>query len=83
MKKLLLLPLLLLVNSVWAQPNVPLKRLYLGNDTHVDLMYNGTEEKWSQLVLDMADFYLGLGESTIKEEPARQSKWNYDCAYWL
>ena len=63
--------------------DVPLKRLYLGNDTHVDLMYNGTEEKWSKLILEMGDFYLGLGESTAKEEPARRSKWNYDCAYWL
>lgn len=82
MKKTLLFACLLFQTSIFAQ-EVPLKRLYLGNDTHVDLMYNGTEEKWSQLILEMSDFYLKLGESTVKEEPAKQSKWNYDCAYNL
>ena len=82
MKITLLLTCLLLQITTFAQ-DVPLKRLYLANDTHVDLMYNGTEEKWSQLILEMAEFYLNLGESTIKEEPNKQSKWNYDCAYNL
>ncbi len=60
------------------------KRLYLGNDTHVDLMYNGTEEEWDKKILDMADFYLKLGEQSKDEaDVARRSKWNYDCAYWL
>jgi alpha-mannosidase len=59
------------------------KRLYLGNDTHTDLMFNATEAKWDSLILDMADFYLKLGEQTIGEEPAHRSKWNYDAAYWL
>ncbi len=66
-----------------AAQEVPLKRLYLGNDTHVDLMYNGTEEKWAQLILEMGEFYLKLGESTSTLEPRKRSKWNYDCAYWL
>lgn len=69
--------------SLFSQDTANYKRLYMGNDTHVDLMYNGDEEKWSKLILEMADFYLGLGESTQKEEPRKQSKWNYDCAYWL
>jgi alpha-mannosidase len=83
--KRVIIPILLIINilSLNAQKDVPLKRLYLGNDTHVDLMYNGTEEKWSQLILDMADFYLNLGEGSKNEEPAKRSKWNYDCAYWL
>jgi alpha-mannosidase len=76
----LLLPIFTFAQSP-SEPNP--KRLYLGNDTHVDLMFNGTEEKWAQLILEMADFYLRLGESTIKEEPANRSKWNYDCAYWM
>ena len=72
---------LLIVFVSQAQPEP--KRLYLGNDTHLDLMYNGNEEKWSKLVLEMTDFYLNLGESTVKDAPERRSKWNYDCAYWL
>jgi hypothetical protein len=69
--------------SLFSQDTANYKRLYMGNDTHVDLMYNGDEEKWSKLILEMADFYLGLGESSITEEPRKRSKWNYDCAYWL
>jgi alpha-mannosidase len=68
--------------NLLAQQPEP-KRLYLGNDTHVDLMYNGTEEKWTEHILAMADFYLNRGEETIKEEARKRSKWNYDCAYWL
>jgi alpha-mannosidase len=82
MKQIFLI-LIFLIPSVLFGQDVPLKRLYLGNDTHVDLMYNGTEERWSQLILDMADFYLKLGEQTSKEKTEIQSKWNYDCAYWL
>ena len=81
--KTIILFLLVFTLQVTAQEISP-KRLYLGNDTHVDLMYNGTEEEWDRKILDMADFYLKLGEDT-KNEPdvARRSKWNYDCAYWL
>ena len=81
MKNYFLLALLLTTSFGFAQNP---KRLYLANDTHLDLMYNGTEAQWNQKVLDMADFYLNLGESN-KDEPdvARRSKWNYDCAYWL
>ena len=82
MRKILLLTCLIFQISTYAQ-EVPLKRLYLGNDTHVDLMYNGTEERWNQLILEMSDFYLKLGESTMKEEVSNRSKWNYDCAYNL
>ena len=81
-KRLQLLILVVFCIQLNAQ-DVPLKRLYLGNDTHVDLMYNGTEEKWAKLILEMGDFYLNLGESSKNEEPNKRSKWNYDCAYWL
>jgi alpha-mannosidase len=82
MKKLLLITFLAcLSNHIFAQDP---KRLYLANDTHVDLMYNGTEAEWDQKIIDMADFYLKLGEATKDDkDPARRSKWNYDCAYWL
>ena len=83
MKLQLFIVSFLLISIFTNAQNIEKKRLYLGNDTHVDLMYNGTEEKWSQLILEMSDFYLKLGESTLKEEPAKQSKWNYDCAYNL
>ncbi len=77
----LIISYLLILSPIFAQQDP--KRLYLANDTHVDLMYNADEEKWAKLILEMADFYLGLGEGSIKEESARQSKWNYDCSYWL
>jgi alpha-mannosidase len=74
---------ILLFSAKGFSQDTATKRLYLGNDTHLDLMYNGTEEKWSQLLTEMADFYLKLGEDSKNEEPAKRSKWNYDCAYWL
>jgi alpha-mannosidase len=60
-----------------------LKRLYMGNDTHTDLMYNGTEDKWYENNQKMADFYLKLGEETKNEPPEARSKWNYDVAWTL
>jgi alpha-mannosidase len=82
-KNLLLIFCFFVFSYSFAQEVSP-KRLYLGNDTHLDLMYNGTEAEWDKKILDMADFYLKLGEDS-KNEPdvARRSKWNYDCAYWL
>jgi len=61
----------------------PLKHLYLGNDTHTDLIWNGTEEEWYKYSLDMARFYLNLGESTRTNVPEARSKWNYDVAWTL
>jgi alpha-mannosidase len=82
-KTLLLLTSLLFSEISFSQEVNP-KRLYLGNDTHVDLMYNGTEAEWDKKIVDMADFYLKIGEESKNDaDPARRSKWNYDCAYWL
>jgi len=61
----------------------PVKHLYLANDTHTDLMWNGDEDEWYQYNLDMAQFYLKLGESTKNNSPAARSKWNYDVAWTL
>ena len=83
MKFQILLLALLLISTFSQAQNIEKKRLYLGNDTHVDLMYNGTEEQWSKNIVEMADFYLNLGESTQKETVDRRSKWNYDVSYWL
>jgi len=60
-----------------------IKRLYLGNDTHTDLMWNGDEDFWYDLSLKMAEFYLKLGEGSVNNTPDRQNKWNYDVAWTL
>lgn len=60
-----------------------MKRLYLANDTHTDLMWNGTEEQWTKWTYEMADFYLAFGERTASREYAYRSKWNYDAAWNL
>lgn len=80
MKKLLLITLFLIQFKTFSQDK---KRLYLGNDTHTDWMYNGDYDKWKQYIFDMTDFYLGLGEGTINEKPEARSKWNYDSSIWL
>ena len=72
---------LLSLNSLQAQE--PIKHLYLANDTHTDLMWNGDEDTWYQYNLDMARFYLRLGESTRNNPPESRSKWNYDVAWTL
>jgi alpha-mannosidase len=71
-----------LSSAVLAQ--TPLKRLYLGNDTHTDIMYNGTEEEWAKMTLDMADFYLGQCEHTLKHFPSEErARWNFDTGWAL
>jgi len=61
----------------------PLKHLYLGNDTHTDLIWNGTEDDWYKWNLDMAKFYLKIGEETANNPAETRSKWNYDVAWTL
>lgn len=61
----------------------PTKHLYLGNDTHTDLIWNGMEDDWYKWNLDMAKFYLKLGEETAGNPPETRSKWNYDVAWTL
>jgi alpha-mannosidase len=72
---------LLLLKDAYAQQ--PLKHLYLGNDTHTDLLWNGTEDDWYKWNLDMAKFYLKLGEETASNPVETRSKWNYDVAWTL
>jgi alpha-mannosidase len=67
--------------EVMAQP--PLKHLYLGNDTHTDLIWNGTEDDWYKWNLDMAKFYLKIGEETANNPVETRSKWTYDVAWTL
>ena len=50
--------------SVKSFAQEPIKRLYLGNDTHTDLMWNGDEDFWYDMSLKMAEFYLKLGEGS-------------------
>jgi alpha-mannosidase len=73
----------LLFLSINLSGQEPLKHLYLGNDTHTDLMWNATEDEWYKYNLDMAKFYLNLGESTKGNTPEARSKWNYDVAWTL
>lgn len=75
----ILIVLTFLCASVSGQDSI--KHLYLGNDTHTDLMRNGDEEDWYKYTLDMAKFYLNIGESTQNSEKHARSKWNYDVAW--
>jgi alpha-mannosidase len=75
--------LLFWISLLVIKAQEPVKVLYLANDTHTDLMWNGDEEKWYQYTLDMAQFYLKLGESTRDNPPESRSKWNYDTAWSL
>jgi alpha-mannosidase len=82
MRKKIIISLFFLCPTIlFAQDS--LKKLYMGNDTHTDLMYNGDEDKWYENNSRMADFYLRLGEETKTEAPELRSKWNYDVAWTL
>lgn len=81
--RILVLVFVLLISVVKSHSQDTLKHLYLGNDTHTDLMWNGTEEEWYRYNYDMAQFYLRLGENTKNNSPEARSKWNYDAAWTL
>ncbi|MFC2124909.1 glycosyl hydrolase-related protein [Bacteroidota bacterium] len=84
MKLKILIPCIIILCfavQLFAQDQI--KRLYLGNDTHTDLMWNGDEEYWYDLSLKMAEFYLKLGEGSANNQPDRRSRWNYDVAWVL
>ena len=83
MKQNLLIFCAVLFLSVNLSGQKPLKHLYLGNDTHTDLMWNATEDEWYNFNLGMAIFYLNIGESTKGNAPEARSKWNYDVAWTL
>lgn len=83
MKMPLAIPVLLLSGVLGLSGQEHLRHLYLGNDTHTDLMWNGDEELWYRYTRDMADFYLNLGEQTSDREPGVKSTWNYDVAWAL
>lgn len=74
---------IMLVPVMGSSGQDTLKHLYLGNDTHTDLMWNGNEEEWYRYNLDMAKFYLKLGENTRDNAPEARSKWNFDVAWTL
>ncbi len=82
-RKIIVVTVLILWSFGAFSQDVPLKRLYLGNDTHTDLLWNGGEEYWYKLNLDMAKFYLKIGEETATNAPEARSKWNYDVAWTL
>ncbi len=73
----------LLISVIRSYSQDTLKHLYLGNDTHTDLMWNGTEEDWYRYNLDMAKFYLKIGEDTKDKPIEARSKWNYDVAWTI
>lgn len=81
--RILVLVFVLLISVVKSHSQDTLKHLYLGNDTHTDLMWNGTEEEWYRYNYDMAQFYLRLGENTMNNSSEARSKWNYDAAWTL
>ncbi|MBN1480703.1 hypothetical protein JXA70_10555 [candidate division KSB1 bacterium] len=83
MNKVMFFFLWFVMSALHVSAQDSLKHLYLGNDTHTDLMWNGDEDDWYQYNLDMAKFYLRLGESTRNNPPESRSKWNYDVAWTL
>jgi alpha-mannosidase len=83
MKRYFYVILLAALTLFKANGQKPLNHLYLGNDTHTDLIWNGNEEEWYKYSLDMAKFYLKIGESTRGNPPEARSKWNYDVAWTL
>ncbi|MBN1996136.1 hypothetical protein JW935_01205, partial [candidate division KSB1 bacterium] len=74
---------LYIIFTLHAGAQEPVKHLYLANDTHTDFMWNGDEDEWYKYNMDMAEFYLKLGESTVNNPPEARSKWNYDVAWTL
>ena len=48
--RILVLVFVLLISVVKSHSQDTLKHLYLGNDTHTDLMWNGTEEDRKSVV---------------------------------
>ncbi|MCF8224773.1 MAG: hypothetical protein K9J30_02715 [Bacteroidales bacterium] len=73
---------LVVASGIYAQEDT-LKRLYLANDTHTDLMWNGTEEQWARWTIEMSEFYLPFTERTASKPVDSQVKWNYDMAWCL
>lgn len=79
----IVLVLILQTQFMGSSGQEALKHLYLGNDTHTDLMWNGNEEDWYRYNLDMARFYLKIGDDTRDNAPEARSKWNFDVAWTL
>ncbi len=79
----IVLVLILQTQFMGSSGQEALKHLYLGNDTHTDLMWNGNEEDWYRYNLDMARFYLKTGDDTRDNAPEARSKWNFDVAWTL
>jgi alpha-mannosidase len=83
MKNRWVLVLILSLTRLTTNSQDSLKHLYLANDTHTDLLWNGDENEWFKYSLDMARFYLKIGETTRNSSPEARSKWNYDVAWTI
>ena len=75
MRKLILFAAIVQLSVIYVQSQQPFKHLYLGNDTHTDLMWNSGEEEWYKINLGMAKSYLNQGEYSKNNAPeARPSE---------
>ncbi len=83
MKNRFVLVLMLFLTRLTLNSQDSLKHLYLANDTHTDLLWNGDENEWFKYSLEMARFYLKIGETTRNSSPEARSKWNYDVAWTI
>jgi len=86
MKKLLLNPkqwlwyLFLIISiSSFAQK----KYIYIANDDHTDYMWEGNEEQYKTVFIEMLDHYMNLNDSTSNLDVYYQNKWNCDGNFWL
>jgi alpha-mannosidase len=59
------------------------KRVYIAPDDHTDLFWTADLETYEKAFLEMLDYYLDLADSTLKEPPEFQSRWNCDGSFWV
>lgn len=72
--------LLLTLTAAQAQP---VKRLYLANDDHTDLMWTGTEAQYDSAFVRMLDYYLAHIDSTQGNPDDFQTRFNLDGSHWI
>lgn len=66
--------------ALWSAPP---KRVYIAPDDHTDYMWSGDEEAYRQAFVEMIDYYLDQADSTLKDPPAQQARWNCDGSFWM
>ncbi len=59
------------------------KRLYIANDNHTDYMWTANEAAYDSAFVHMLDYYLRQIDSTKKNVPDYQARFNCDGSYWL